>query len=283
MKNIKFTHYFLLILLAAATLACSPITDNTANQSGNTANTASTDSQPGGTPAAGSGELQTNEPELLVADLYKQHDAQKSPFFQKKDRPLVDKFFAKPLADLIWKDAHGPEGEIGAIDFDPIYDGQDTEIKNFAVGKSEIKGETANVVTNFTNFGEKKSIFFAMKQVGDNWKIEDIKYGKQGSLLKMYKDHFASVPEKNVSSSGEFEGRYQVGDTSCTVKPIKMAFEIKWAKGTGTEMFFYKEGNTFESDESEGKTNRFVFDNDNYDSGTFYRGDAKTFAISRAK
>lgn len=122
-----------------------------------------------------------------------------------------------------------------------------------------------------------------MKQVGDNWKIEDIKYGKQGSLLKMYKDHFASVPEKNVSSSGEFEGRYQVGDTSCTVKPIKMAFEIKWAKGTGTEMFFYKEGNTFESDESEGKTNRFVFDNDNYDSGTFYRGDAKTFAISRAK
>ena len=280
MKDVKFAHYLFLILIAAATIACGSNTNNLANST--VVNINAANSQPAATPADGSAEAQIPAPEILVADLYKHHDAKKSPFFQKKDRALVDKFFTKPLADLIWKDSNGAVGEIGAIDFDPLYDAQDTDIKNFVVGKSEIKGETANVVADFTNFGEKKSIFFAIKQVGGSWKIDDIKYGKQGSLLKMFKDHFATLPEKEGGLSGEFEGKYQVGDTSCTVKPVKMAFEIKRAKGTGTEMFFYKEGNTFESEESDGKTNRFVFDDVNYNSGTFYRGDGATFPVSRA-
>lgn len=29
----------------------------------------------------------------------------------------------------------------------------------------------------------------------------------------------------------EFEGTSQVGGTTCTVEPIKMAFEVLWAKG----------------------------------------------------
>lgn len=283
MKNIKLAHYFLLVLLAAATAACTTSTDNSANLPGNNSNTASiANSQPAGTPAAGSAEAQTDTPELLVANLYKQHDAKKSPFFQTKNRALVDKYFTKATADLIWKDAVGSKGEIGAIDFDPLYDGQDFEIKNFAVGKSDTKGETATVPANFTNYGEKRTVTFALKRVADNWKIDDIKYLEGNSLLKILKAHFASTPDKEVSSGGEFEGKYQVGDTSCTVKPVKMAFEIKWAKGTGTEMFFSAEANTFESEASKGETNRFVFDDENYNSGTFYRGDGKTFAVKRA-
>ena len=50
-----------------------------------------------GTPEAGSAETKAAPPETLVAELYKQHDAKKSPFFQTKDRGLVDKYFTKPL------------------------------------------------------------------------------------------------------------------------------------------------------------------------------------------
>src|SRR6185503_2501974 len=44
-------------------------------------------------------------PEALVADLYRQHDRKRSPFFQTRSRALVNNYFAKSLADLIWKDA----------------------------------------------------------------------------------------------------------------------------------------------------------------------------------
>lgn len=280
MKNLMPINRFLFLLVVAAGVSCG----SNANTSGDdlAVNINVTAAQAAATPADGSAEAKTAAPELLVAELYKQHDAKKSPFFQKKDRALVDKFFTKPLADLIWKDSNGPLGEMGAIDFDPLYDGQDIEIKKFAVDKGEIKGETASVVANFTNFGEKRAVFFAMKQSGGNWKIEDIKYGRQGSLLQMMKEHFASVSTKPAASKGEFDGKYQVGDTTCTVKNVEESFEVKWAKGTGVELFYLTDGKTFDSDEVEGKTNRFVFDDENYNSGTFYRRDGKTFAISRA-
>lgn len=281
MKNFRRSHYFLFILTVAATVSCGSNANDTVNIT--TGNSNASASQPAATPADGSAEVQADAPELLVADLYKQHNAKKSPFFQKKDMALVDKFFTKPLADLIWKDAHGPLGEMGAIDFDPLYDAQDVDIKNFEVAKADIKGETASVVVNFTNFGEKKALFFAMKLASGNWKIDDIKYGRQGSLLKMMKDHFASMPDKPAASRGEFDGKYQVGDTTCTVKNVEESFEVKWAKGTGIELFYLNDGKTFESDELEGKTNRFVFDDENYNSGTFYRRDGKTFAVSRAR
>ncbi len=63
-----------------------------------------------------------------------------------------------------------------------------------------------------------------------------------------------------------------------------MAFEVKWAKGTGTEMFFSKNETMFETDANKGGgANRFEFDDVNYNTGTFYRADGKTFPVKRAK
>ena len=65
-------------------------------------------------------------PKALVADLYRQHNQKHSPFFQTRSRARVDQYFTKLLADLIWKDAHGSKGEVGALDGDPLYNAQDT-------------------------------------------------------------------------------------------------------------------------------------------------------------
>lgn len=236
-----------------------------------------------GTPAGAGGESQTASAEALVADLYKQHDAKKSPFFQTKDRALVDKYFTKPLADLIWKDANNSSGEVGAIDGDPLYNAQDMEIKNFAIGKAEVKGENANVPVTFTNFGRKETLNFALKRVAGAWKIDDIKFSPEDSLMKWLK---GTYPEAMIPIR-PFEGKYKVGDTTCTVKPVKMAFEVRWAKGSGVEMFFFEERGTFaatfKSSSEQGTTNSFVFDDKNYDSGNFYRADGKEFAVTRLK
>ena len=238
-----------------------------------------------GTPSSGSGEMQIAPPETLVTELYKAHDGKKSPFFQTKDRALVDKYFTKSTSDLIWKDANGSKGEVGALDGDPLYAAQDTEIKNFNVGKGEVKGDAATVAVTFTNYGEKKTVKYNLKLVANTWKIDDIIWPEGDSMVKVFKENFAvPKPETDAASNGEFEGKFTVGETSCIVKPVKMAFEVKWAKGSGVEMFFFKDGNTFESsDDNDDGPNRFEFDDADYTTGTFYRADGKTFPVARSK
>lgn len=241
------------------------------------------DAEPAGTPLSASAESQTATAEALVADLYKQHDAKKSPFFQTKNRALVDKYFTKSTAELIWKDATSSKGEVGALDGDPLYAAQDTQIKNFAVGNADVKGENATVAVNFTNYDKKNTIKFQLKMVAGSWKINDIIWPEGTSMVKVIKENYPTDPKSQSGPDGEFEGKYQVGDTFCTVKPVKMAYEIRWAKGTGVEMFFFKDGSTFESSPEKGEPNSFVFDDDKYNSGTFHRADGKTFTVKRAK
>ena len=226
---------------------------------------------------------QTTTPSALVADLYKQHDAKKSPFFQYKNRALVDKYFTKSTADLIWKDATSVKGEVGALGADPLYDAQDTEIKKFAVGKAAITGEKATVTVTFENFGEKKVITFAVVKENAKWKIDDISYnGGTYTLVSFFNENPASA------EMAEFEGGFQVGPTTCLVKPVKMAFEVKWARGTGVEMFFSK-GEVggryiFETEAGKnGTTSKFSFDDASYTTGTYIRKDGKTYAIKRLK
>jgi hypothetical protein len=134
--------------------------------------------------------VQSGSPRAVVVDLYKQHDSQKSPFFQTENRPLVDKFFTKALADLIWKDATSSSGEVGALDGDPLYNAQDLQVKNFKIGSAVIKGKTATVPVTFSNMGRKNKLTFSLSRVGDGWKISNISYGGSESLMKWLKAEY---------------------------------------------------------------------------------------------
>ncbi len=127
---------------------------------------------------------QFTSPRAVVVDLYKKHDAKQSPFWQNKSRARVDKYFTKQLADLIWKDAHGPKDEAPTLDGDPLYDAQDTQIKAFRIGSAAVNGSSADVRVAFTNFKEKKGLRFVLTRVGAGWKIENIFYDRGGSLLE---------------------------------------------------------------------------------------------------
>ena len=275
-----YINALLLTVCLTATSACSYGKDTAANSNVVVNTDVAAATTPAGQPEAGGAESQTATAAALVADLYKQHDAKKSPFFQVKNRALVDKYFTKTLADLIWKDATSSNGEVGALDGDPLYNTQDPQIKNFAIGKATVTGLVATVPVTFTNGGHKEALMFELKQGSASWRIDNIQYGGGENLLKWLKDTYPDKPGK--AENREFQGKFKVGDTSCTVKPVKMAFEVKWAKGSGVEMFFFKDGNTFESD-AKGGPNRFEFDDENYNTGTFYRADGKTFPVQRAK
>jgi hypothetical protein len=281
----KIKSYYVALLLCFISISlpgCSMFRGNTAvNVSVNAE--APVNAVVAGTPAAAGGESQTAAAEALVADLYKQHDAKKSPFFQTKDRALVDKYFTKPLADLIWKDANNSSGEVGAIDGDPLYNAQDVEIKNLAVGRADVKGDKATVPVTFTNYGQKQTVTFQLRRLGEAWKIDDIKYAPEDSLMRWLKNTYETDPSRQTSNYGVFEGTYKVGDTTCTVTPSKMVFEVRWAKGSGVELFNYSEGTAFESATPKGGTNTFIFDNESYDTGVFFREDGKEFTVTRLK
>ena len=130
-----------------------------------------------------SASAQFSTPRAAVVELYRKHDAKESPFWQSKSRARVDRYFTRKLADLIWKDAHGPKDEAPTLDGDPLYNAQDTSIKAFRIGAAVTKGNSATVPVSFTNFGEKNNLKFLLKRVGPSWKIDNIYYDQTENLL----------------------------------------------------------------------------------------------------
>ena len=121
-------------------------------------------------------------PNALVADLYREHNRKHGPFFQTRSRALLNKYFAKSLADMIWKDAVTSKGEVGALDGDPLYDTQDMDIKKFAIGKPIYESGKARVNVTFENLGQPKSFVFILVNGRTGWRINNIEYGEGRSL-----------------------------------------------------------------------------------------------------
>lgn len=124
-------------------------------------------------------------PQQLVSDLYRQHK-KKSPFFQNKDRSLVDRYFDKELADLIWHMPNSPD-EVGPLDGDPLYNAQDMEIRNFDIHKPTATRGVATVLVTFTNFGKKQEVKFLLASRQSGWKITNIKYDDGTDLIGILK------------------------------------------------------------------------------------------------
>ena len=138
--------------------------------------------------ALASPESRGSDPEAIVKDLYKAHDAHKGPFSQTENRGLIDRYFTKELAALIWKDAVTANGEIGALDFDPLYDSQDPQITAFKIGKMKLRGNTEDagptaLDVTFKDSGKPVTIGFQFEQdTNKAWKIADIHYADGRSL-----------------------------------------------------------------------------------------------------
>lgn len=114
-------------------------------------------------------------PRALVLNLYNQHKKQ-SPFFQTRSRALLDRYFSRELADLIWSDARASRGEVGALNGDPLYNAQDMQIRRFSMRERVTGAIATEVVASFENFSEKHEIVFRLMPSGRSWKISDIVY-----------------------------------------------------------------------------------------------------------
>ena len=170
-------------------------------------------------------------PNVIVKNLYAAQKAGSSPFFQTKNRALVDRYFTKDLADLIWKDAIRANGEVGAIDFDPLYGSQDPQISNFTImetgwgGDSKFGPEDEAVVqVTFKDSGKERMISYQFKQDRDkNWKIYDIHYRSDDAQVKLVEILTnAAGASQAISTAGQSEadtiqGELQVGKSESVI------------------------------------------------------------------
>ena len=130
--------------------------------------------------------VQPTTPDGVVRQLYRVHNDGRGGVFEAKGKKYIYKFFDQKLADLLWKDiTETPEGEVGNLDFDPLYNAQDTKITNFQVGRPAVEGDKSTVLVSFRNFGKLTRIKFEMHDGKEGWKIGNILYGDKTDLIKI--------------------------------------------------------------------------------------------------
>ena len=166
-------------------------------------------------------------PEQVVKNLYAATVA-KNPFFQKKSRALVDRYFTGELADAIWKDATSAGDGMGALDFNPFFYAQDDQITNFVIEKADAN----NVVkVKFKNFGKDEEILYTL--VKENtaskvWKIDSIMYSDAEDLASILQYGMMTEAEmKAADSENKLDGDYLVGAVKCNITTNKSGY---WAR-----------------------------------------------------
>jgi hypothetical protein len=122
-------------------------------------------------------------PTKIVTDLYSAHKGKADRLQYPASKKLLGTYFEKGLFSLFLKDQSESKGEVGKLDFDPLYAAQDFEIKDFSVVLVTQQKDSAEVAASFKNMGTSEKIVFLLSNTAQGWRITDIRYS-DGRTLK---------------------------------------------------------------------------------------------------
>ena len=104
-----------------------------------------------------------------------------------ENKAAKTKYLSKSLVALWAKaDAHTPKGDVGPIDFDPVTNSQEPDVKSFKVTVEKQDADKATIVVVFDgrNTPPRKpadrTIRYEFARDGAEWKIDDIKGASDG-------------------------------------------------------------------------------------------------------
>jgi hypothetical protein len=105
---------------------------------------------------------------------------------------------SKSLAALwIKADAHTPKGDVGPVDFDPVTNSQEPDVKSFTVTTEKSDADRATIAATITGANTRRAnpadavIRYDLVRDAGQWKIDDIRGaedGKPWSLRGMLSD-----------------------------------------------------------------------------------------------
>lgn len=112
----------------------------------------------------------------LIRALYFEHSKKGNPLLETKDRTLIDQFFAKSTADLIWRDAGASSGKLERTKQNPLFNAPNETIKKMWVLPATVVGTRAVVYITFERNARPEEIRVDMQQVAGRWRITDVLY-----------------------------------------------------------------------------------------------------------
>lgn len=118
--------------------------------------------------ASHAGAQAPTEPGAAIARIYKGYASGSTP------GPIEDHYSARLRQLAAAARKRTPDGDIGPLDFDPVVNGQDWEIKRLRIREIKREADRAIVQASFTNFGDAKEIVFDLVRGPSGWKIDDI-------------------------------------------------------------------------------------------------------------
>jgi hypothetical protein len=125
-----------------------------------------------------------NDPVAIVTAIYTRAAKGKGDGgggFVYENKAAKAKYLSKSLITLWAKaDAHTPKGDVGPIDFDPVSNSQDPDIKNFKVNAEKLEADKASIaVTLVSGHGPRKAgddvVRYDFVREVNGWMIDDIK------------------------------------------------------------------------------------------------------------
>ena len=122
--------------------------------------------------------------------------------FVIQNKAAKAKYLSKSLIELWSKaDAHTPKGDVGPVDFDPVTNSQEPDVKSFKVDTEKLEADKAIIAVTITGRntpprkGADQVVRYEFVREADKWKIDDIKGASDGepwSIRAMLADSLKS-------------------------------------------------------------------------------------------
>lgn len=107
--------------------------------------------------------------------------------FVIENKAAKAKYLSKALIALWTKaDAHTPKGDVGPVDFDPVTNSQDPDLKSFKIAPEKLEADKASIAVTLEGHRGKRSnpadaiIHYDFVREATGWKIDDIKGSGDG-------------------------------------------------------------------------------------------------------
>ena len=120
----------------------------------------------------------------LVRALYFEHNKTENPFRETKTGVLIDQFFAKPLADKIWKKVSQPGYKVPKVN--PLFNAPDASITKTWVEPAAVGGSRAVVYVTFQQAGKPGEVRVDLVQTAGRWRITELTYPAGKTLTGLF-------------------------------------------------------------------------------------------------
>ena len=144
-----------------------------------------------------------NDPVAIVTAIYtRAAKGMGGGGFVIENKAAKTKYLSKSLIELWAKaDAHTPKGDVGPVDFDPVTNSQEPDVKSFKVDTEKLEADRAIIAVTITGRntpprkGADQVVRYEFVREADKWRIDDIKGASDGepwSIRAMLADSLKS-------------------------------------------------------------------------------------------